>query len=470
MTEEVMLHIISCDTAAAMWRKLLSVYEQKSETSIHIVQQRFFQFKFEEGTKKKDNCEPKTYCEAMNSPDACKWQEAIQRELKTLKDNNTWSICDIPDNEKVISSKWVFKIKRNNSNIQYKARLVARGLVYKCDDSNPVGFCDADWGGDLRDRKSTTGYCFMYSNCLISWCSKKQSTVSLSSAESEYVAMSMAGSEACWIANVLCDFNRLDGLLNGPPTGRFCKVPLSTSFSFAFYNGENLIERVGSERRPRFRLPPERVGAETRKIAFGHNVVRSALLKTQRPALMLLTKAYRTIITAALPVLAGVLPAHMEVIIAGRTDCEREGRTAAKVRVFRRRVREEMMKNWDAEMNGRELYRYFPDVSARLSSDWVEPDYQASQLLTGHGCFRKRLHDLGLNETSMCLCEQTDEDMHHVLWSCPLYDDIRSEMLSGIEVLQVGPVYYADLMGTQANFRRLVEYARAWHGLRGGQK
>ncbi|GBP10816.1 Retrovirus-related Pol polyprotein from transposon TNT 1-94 [Eumeta japonica] len=51
MTEEVMLHIISCDTAAAMWRKLLSVYEQKSETSIHIVQQRFFQFKFEEGTE-----------------------------------------------------------------------------------------------------------------------------------------------------------------------------------------------------------------------------------------------------------------------------------------------------------------------------------------------------------------------------------------------------------------------------------
>ncbi|GBP77288.1 Retrovirus-related Pol polyprotein from type-1 retrotransposable element R1 4 [Eumeta japonica] len=99
----------------------------------------------------------------------------------------------------------------------------------------------------------------------------------------------------------------------------------------------------------------------------------------------------------------------------------------------------EWQKNWDAEMNGRELYRYFPDVSARLSFDWVEPDYQTSQLLTGHGCFRKRLYDLGLNETSMCLCEQTDEDMHHVLWSCPLYDDIRSVMLSGIEVLQVGP-------------------------------
>ncbi|KAI8433502.1 hypothetical protein MSG28_015534 [Choristoneura fumiferana] len=50
MSEEVMLHIISCETSAEMWRKLLSVYEQKSETSIHILQQRFFQFKYDEGS------------------------------------------------------------------------------------------------------------------------------------------------------------------------------------------------------------------------------------------------------------------------------------------------------------------------------------------------------------------------------------------------------------------------------------
>lgn len=50
MSEEVMLHVISCNTSAAMWSKLHSVYEQRSETSIHIVQQRFFQFKYEEGT------------------------------------------------------------------------------------------------------------------------------------------------------------------------------------------------------------------------------------------------------------------------------------------------------------------------------------------------------------------------------------------------------------------------------------
>lgn len=49
MSEEVMVHLISSTTSAEMWRKLLSVYEQKSETSIHIIQQRFFQFKYERG-------------------------------------------------------------------------------------------------------------------------------------------------------------------------------------------------------------------------------------------------------------------------------------------------------------------------------------------------------------------------------------------------------------------------------------
>ncbi|GBP65858.1 Retrovirus-related Pol polyprotein from type-1 retrotransposable element R1 [Eumeta japonica] len=173
----------------------------------------------------------------------------------------------------------------------------------------------------------------------------------------------------------------------------------------------------------------------------GLHVVRSALLRTQRPALTLLTKAYRTTSTAALPVLAGVLPADLEVTLAGRVDVERDHLTGAEVGALRRRVREQVMddwqKRWDEETNGRELFRYFPSVSVRLSLDWVEPDYEISQLLTGHGCFRKRLYDLGLNEMSECMCGLTDEDMHHVLWACPLYDDIRAEMLGGLEVLQI---------------------------------
>lgn len=69
------------------------------------------------------------------------------------------------------------------------------------------GYCNADWGGDQKDRKSTSGYLFIFANCMIVWCSKKQSSVSLSSTEAEYVSMSMAASEACWLVNLLHDFD-----------------------------------------------------------------------------------------------------------------------------------------------------------------------------------------------------------------------------------------------------------------------
>lgn len=51
MSESAMMHILTCTSSAEMWKKLVSVYEQTSETSIHIVQQRFFQYKYEEGTE-----------------------------------------------------------------------------------------------------------------------------------------------------------------------------------------------------------------------------------------------------------------------------------------------------------------------------------------------------------------------------------------------------------------------------------
>lgn len=91
--------------------------------------------------------------------------------------------------------------------LRYVKHTLDYKLVYKCNNNILEGYCDADWGGDLTDRRSTTGYLFKFSDCLISWCSKKQVSVSLSSTESEYVALSMAASEACWLVNLLNDFN-----------------------------------------------------------------------------------------------------------------------------------------------------------------------------------------------------------------------------------------------------------------------
>lgn len=62
-----------------------------------------------------------------------------------------------------------------------------------------IGFSDADWGADVDDRKSCTGYVFTMQGGAISWLSKKQQTVALSSTEAEYMAVSTKCQEANWL-------------------------------------------------------------------------------------------------------------------------------------------------------------------------------------------------------------------------------------------------------------------------------
>ena len=64
-------------------------------------------------------------------------------------------------------------------------------------------YMDADWGGSPIDRRSTTGYCAFLGGNLITWRSKKQAEISLSSAEAEYRALVEGISEAIWIRNIL---------------------------------------------------------------------------------------------------------------------------------------------------------------------------------------------------------------------------------------------------------------------------
>ena len=84
------------------------------------------------------------------------------------------------------------------------------GLALKFDkrvDGALIGYSDADWAGDLDDRHSTTGNLFIMAGGTISWTSKKQATVSLSTAEAEYIALSTATQEAIWLRRLLADLN-----------------------------------------------------------------------------------------------------------------------------------------------------------------------------------------------------------------------------------------------------------------------
>ncbi|WJX50083.1 hypothetical protein P8452_36436 [Trifolium repens] len=75
-----------------------------------------------------------------------------------------------------------------------------------------VGFSDADWCGDKIERKSTSGYLFKFQGAPVSWCSKKQSVIALSSCEAEYVAGSLASCQANWLQSLLSEMGIIEDI------------------------------------------------------------------------------------------------------------------------------------------------------------------------------------------------------------------------------------------------------------------
>ncbi len=76
-------------------------------------------------------------------------------------------------------------------------KLCFRGLT----PQGLVRYCDANWASDLEDRRSTTGFVFMMGGGAISWSSKRQPIIALSTTEVEYMASTQATKEALWMAN-----------------------------------------------------------------------------------------------------------------------------------------------------------------------------------------------------------------------------------------------------------------------------
>ena len=71
-----------------------------------------------------------------------------------------------------------------------------------------IGYIDSDNGGSIDDRKCTSRYTFHFRTGVVSWASKKQPIVTVSSAEAKYVAATSVACQAIWMRRVLKDLSQ----------------------------------------------------------------------------------------------------------------------------------------------------------------------------------------------------------------------------------------------------------------------
>lgn len=167
------------------------------------------------------NCKPKAVPCDLNINNCC-----LNKDSKELEDPRMFReiignllylmTCTRPDICFAVSklSQFLSKPTYEHLNLsktvlKYLKGTVNHGLKFVKSEEplQLIGYCDSDWGSSTVDRRSISGYCFKLSNCgsLISWRSKKQPTVALSTCEAEYIALTFAIQEGKFVRSVLCD-------------------------------------------------------------------------------------------------------------------------------------------------------------------------------------------------------------------------------------------------------------------------
>jgi hypothetical protein len=116
--------------------------------------------------------------------------------------------------------------------LRYLVHTPKFGLWYpKRSSFDLLGYSDADWAGCKIDRKSTSGTCQFLVRSLVSWASKKQNSVALSTAEAEYIAACHCCAQLLWMRQTLRDYGY-----------KFSKVSLLCDNESAIRMADNPVE------------------------------------------------------------------------------------------------------------------------------------------------------------------------------------------------------------------------------------
>ncbi|GBN71979.1 Retrovirus-related Pol polyprotein from transposon TNT 1-94 [Araneus ventricosus] len=171
---------------------------------------------------------------ALKGESSQDWLKALASEVKSILKHDTFDLVKRTENKDLIGSRFILRNNCLYSSaiaysisklsqyltcydkshwlaakrvLRYLKKTINYGLVFELDDKVVYGYSDSDRGKSQEDRKSYSGYCFMLSNSVISWLSRKQKTVALRSTESEYMSLSDSCKEALYLQKLLSELD-----------------------------------------------------------------------------------------------------------------------------------------------------------------------------------------------------------------------------------------------------------------------
>ncbi|GKV31585.1 hypothetical protein SLEP1_g40262 [Rubroshorea leprosula] len=158
-------------------------------------------------------------CKPVSTPIACgtrlsKYDESTKVDpslYRSLVGNLRYLTCTRPDIlygvglvSRYMEAPTSTHMKMAKRVLRYIKGTIDYGLTYSFSTNFKLyGYSDNDWGGDVDDQKSTTGFLFFLGDTAFTWCSKKQAIVTLSTCEAEFVSAASCVCHAIWLRNLL---------------------------------------------------------------------------------------------------------------------------------------------------------------------------------------------------------------------------------------------------------------------------
>lgn len=184
----------------------------------------------------------------------------------------------------------------------------------------------------------------------------------------------------------------------------------------------------------------------------------NSLVSVQRTAASRIASAYRTVSAPALLVIAGTIP--VDLLAAERMEIYKAKSAGNHITgYFRENTISKWQQRWNEEDRGRWTAKLIPDIRPWIGRKFGEVNYYVTQMLSGHGYFRKYLHRMGKTASPYCLYEEGEviDDAEHTVFECARWQSYRSVLTS-----IVGTITAANIVGvmiaSSENWTSVVNY------------